>query len=349
LKDLYEIMGLKKDASIDDIKKSYKSLAGKYHPDINPGDDKACEKFKEMKSAYDVLSDPIKKAEYDRHGASSGGGSRSRTGPMNSVFDDFFGDVFSRKSRKKRGENITLQCIIDLEDVINGKEHILKYNRHVVCKDCNGKGGELDVCKNCNGKGVQMIRGSNMNVQISCSVCGGVGKVISNTCNACSGFGISGEEQIDYVFNVPMGAETGMRFGFQGLGHPCPDGESGDLFIIIMVREHEIFTRLKDGVLCEVPVSYTQLVLGGEIEVPVIDKEIVLFSIPPGTQPNTKFRLKGKGLPKFNNRNTIYRGDQFVQVNLEIPISVEGRYKEIIEELATLEKPKGDDSSEKIT
>lgn len=347
MKNLYEIMGLKKNASIDDIKKSYKVLAIKYHPDANPGDEKCCERFKEIQSAYDILSDPVKKKEYDHHG-SINGNSRSRTGPMNSVFDDFFGDVFGRKSRKKRGDNILLQCIIDLEDVINGKEYVMNYNRHVICKDCDGKGGKLDVCEQCNGKGVQMIRGSNMNVQISCSACNGVGKLISDTCNTCNGFGVSGEEQVDYKFNVPVGAETGMRFGFQGLGNPCPDsGEYGDLFIIIMVKEHGIFTRLRDGgVLCEVPVSYTQLVLGGEIEVPVVDKEIVLFTIPPGTQPNTKFRLKGKGLPKFNNKNTIYRGDQFVQVNLEIPTSVEGRYKEIIEELAILEKPNGDDSSE---
>lgn len=350
MRDLYEVMELKRNATDEDIRKAYKRLARKYHPDVNPGDDEATEKFKEMQSAYEILGDSQKKAEYDRFGSVGSRRSQPRgsSGPFNSSFDDFFGDVFGKRSRKMRGEHIMVQCPIDLDDVFNGKKQVMEYTRNVICKDCNGVGGELEKCSECEGRGVRIIRGRNMNVQVSCEKCGGKGQSICKECTGCGGHGISGQEKMEYEFEIPKGAETGMRFAFRGLGQPCPQGDNGDLFIVVVVKEHDIFKRLKDGgVLCEVPVSFTQLVLGAEIDVPTIDKEMVSFKIPKGTQANTKFRFKDKGLPKFNNGESIYRGDQFIQVKLEIPTNVEGRYKELIEELATLEQPNGDESNGK--
>lgn len=351
MKDPYELLGVQKSASQDDIRKAWRRLARKYHPDMNPGDDEATEKFKEVTAAYEILDDPQKRAEYDRFGTtgrSTRSNPRPRTGAYSSAFDDFFGDVFGKKSRKRKGEDVVIQCVVDLNDVLNGKKQMMEYSRKIICQDCNGKGGVTAKCKECEGRGVRMIYGQNMNVQISCDKCGGSGESISETCEKCNGYGICGHERVDYEFEIPKGVESGMRFSFSGLGHPCPDGDDGNLYIIVAVKEHDVFTRLRDGgLLCEVPASYTQLVLGDEIEIPTIDDEVlVTFKIPPGTQPNTKFRFKGKGLPKFNNTNTIYRGDQFVQVKLVIPTIVEGRYKELIEELAALEKPKGENDGQ---
>ena len=345
---MYEVLGVGKKATDEDIKKAYRKLARQFHPDRNPGDKEAEDKFKEVQNAYDILSDEQKRAEYDRYGPAdpnnqfAGGGPFRRGKPFTSTMDDFFTSFFGERQKGSvSGEHIKVEAEVTLEQVGSGVEIPLTFLRHKRCEKCNGAGGTETMCPHCSGQGVRVIHGQAMTVRVTCQACEGSGKLISERCLECNGgFKEATEETIQ--FKVPPGVETGMKFLQSGLGEPAPtpDGRPGNLYVVITVKPHEWFHRLANGhLLLEVPVSYTQLVLGAEVDVPTIDGKKVVFKIPAGTQPNAKFRLANIGLPIFNNSGTIYsRGDQLVQVKLEVPTQVEGRLREIISELSELDK-----------
>ena len=336
----YEVLGVSRNASSEDIKKAYKELAKKHHPDMHKqGSDEqkeATETFKKVNSAYEILEDTRKRAEYDRFGAVRSGGART---PYTSTVDDFFSSMFGRdQPRQSRGNHILVEHEIDLMGVLNGGEVEIKYQKRSLCKTCNGTGGDQVHCEHCEGSGRKVIHGQAMTVQTVCPACEGTGKSIKTHCGDCSGGFTEPEEQTS-SFKVPKGVENGMRFAFRGQGESCADGIAGDLYVVVKVKQNELFERLQNGnILCKMPISYTQLVLGDEVDAPTLTG-MVKLKIPAGTQSGTKLRLKDQGLPVFNNNGGIYKnGDEFVQVDLFVPKEINEEQKEILEKLAAIEK-----------
>lgn len=340
MSDLYQILGVTREASEQDIKKAYRKLARDYHPDRNPGDTEAERKFKEVQAAYEVLSDLQRKREYDQFGSVNQSSPFRRGKPFTSVFDDFFNNFMGEQRRATmKGEDILVETEIDFNQVFHGGEANIKFQQHQICSKCNGAGGTEGTCVHCNGAGVRVVQGPNAVVQISCQACGGRGVILSDVCGECQG-GYTGPVEQSIQFQIAPGIEHGMTFVKRGLGEPCPTskGEAGNLLIRVLVKPHPFFERLSGGnILLKMPVNYGQLVFGKEFQVPTLEKP-VSFNMPAGTQPDTTFRLKGLGLPIFNNKRSIYsRGDQLVQIKLEIPSNVDGRYAELVKELAGLE------------
>ncbi len=334
MRDPYEILGIDRNASKEEVKRAYRKQAKKYHPDANK-EEGAVEKFKESASAYEVLNDPQKRDEYDRFG-SVGRGSRK---PFTSPMDDFFSSMFGgNHHRQARGEHIVVAHEIDLMDVLNGGATEIKYNKHSLCKICNGTGGDQIDCKHCGGLGKKIIHGRAMTVQTMCPACEGTGKSIEKECGGCQG-GFTGPEEKISAFNIPKGVESGMRFCFRGEGEPCMDGISGNLYVVVHVKPHDIFERLSNGgIICKMPVSYTQLVLGCEVDVPTLTG-MVKLKIPAGTQSGVKFKLKDHGLPIFNNHGDIYTsGDELIQVDLVVPTGLSSEHRELLEKLAITER-----------
>jgi molecular chaperone DnaJ len=334
----YEVLGVGQNVTKDELSSAYKKLARQYHPDATGGDSELTKKFKEVASAYEILNDPQKKAEYDRFG--SVGNSNRRRKPFTSPLDDFFSSMFGGdQPRQSRGDHILTEHEIDLMDVLNGVTVDIKYQRHELCGTCNGKGGDQVVCTHCGGSGKKIIQGQAMTVQTMCPACEGTGKSISKHCEDCQN-GFTGPVEKSSSFVIPKGVEDGMRFSFRGEGEPCADGPAGSLFVVVRVKPHDLFQRLPNGIiLCRMPVSYTQLVLGDEVEVPTLDG-MVNLKIPAGTQSDAKFKLKGQGLPIFNNRHgSIYKsGDELVQVVLSVPTEISDEYRELLEKLAAAEQ-----------
>ena len=347
--DLYVILGVERGASKEEIDKAYRQLALRYHPDRNPDNDESAEKFKKIAAAYEVLGDQSKKQQYDRFGQVGGNGNGNGR-PFNSSMDDFFSHVFGghnpfrqQQQQQHRGRNIQVEYEVTLEQVLNGDEVEVVYKKRSLCPDCKGSGGEKSKCPECDGQGIRVIRGANMNVRAPCNMCEGTGKKLSKPCEKCD-HGFVGPNEHNVKFQIHKGVEEGMRFRCAGQGEPMADGQPGDLFIIVKVKPHKLFTRLKNGnILCKIPVTYTQLVLGDIIEVSGLENKINL-EMPAGTASHNKFKLDGQGLPVFSNGRRIYkRGDQLVQVELKVPTELEGAYKEVIEQLAELEKGGGKD------
>ena len=353
MSDYYETLGLKKDATEEEIKKAYKKIALKYHPDAYKGDDpeSATEKFKKAVEAYEVLSDPKKRKAYDQYGSASPnardfwrdhGGRRP---PFTSVFDDFFGEAL-RKQRKV-GEHVIVQCHLELKDILEDSQQVIKYMRGILCEECKGSGGETILCEICQGSGVKTVRHANMMVQTTCDSCRGQGHIIQNMCSKCSGSGRSGEEEKQINATIPAGVESGMRFKYPGLGHPIHDGYPGDLYIQVYVKEHPLFQRLeKGGVSFKYEANYTDLVFGNKIDVPTLHGE-VSFKIPKGTSPGAMFRLGKQGIPIFNSSDTKYRGDQYVEIDLKVPQVTEGsEHWETLKKLSELESKESGESNE---
>lgn len=347
MKDPYEVLGLNRSASDDEIQKAYRGLARKYHPDMHQGEDaknEAQEKFKEVASAYEVLGDKQKRSEFDRFG-STGNGTRNpftgRRKPFGSPFDDFFNDMFHRQHGppQQKGGNIVVECEVSLEQVLRGEEVEIAYNKRDLCDSCGGFGGDQVKCSECHGDGVKIVRGPMMTVRSPCEVCGGTGQTTSSDCPNCEG-GYTELKEKTSKFNIPPGVETGMRFAFRGEGNPSPNGPPGDVLVVIKVLPHDTLERLNNGdVLLKLPTTYPELILGADIPVPTLDG-FMNIKIPAGTQVGEKFRLRQKGLPRFNRGRPIYtRGDQFVQVELEVPTELTEKHRQLIEELAQL---KGD-------
>ena len=349
-RDYYEVLGIQKGASEDEIKKAYKKLARKYHPDMNPGDKEAEEKFKEVNEANEVLSDPEKKARYDQfgfagvdpnYGAGAGGGAYGGGfdfGDLGDIFGSFFGGGFGGQRRNpnapQRGESIRASVSISFTEAAFGCEKSVTIERSEQCPTCKGSGcapgTTPEICPDCHGSGtVQTRRQTPMGVFASngpCRKCGGTGRLIHQPCSDCRGSGAVRKRRTIKV-SIPAGIDHGQTISLRGQGGAGKNGgPAGDLLITVMVQPHEIFRRDGVDVFCEAPITFTQAVLGAELEIPTIDGK-VKYSIPEGTQTGTVFRLKGKGVPVLNGRG---RGDQYVTVVIETPRSLNKEQKEAL-------------------
>ncbi len=355
-RDYYEVLGVQKGASDDEIKKSFKKLARQYHPDLHP-DDKECEeKFKEVNKAYEILSDSDKKQKYDQFGHAgvdpnyggggfSGGFNGGGFGDVGDIFEDLFGGMFGGGSRRsarssvnapRKGGDITANVNITFMEACEGKKQDIKVSHMEKCTECDGTGSEKgtspQVCSECHGVGsvnvAQRTPFGTISSTRTCTKCGGKGKVITSPCRKCSGTArVRVEKNISV--DIPAGIDDGqiLRVGGQGDGG-LNGGPSGDLHVVISVRPHPIFTRDGFDVHCEIPITYTQAVLGDEITVPTIDGN-VKYSIAEGTQTGTVFRLKSKGIKKLRRAD---RGHQYVKINIEVPKNLTKKQKEALKD-----------------
>lgn len=356
-RDFYEILGISKGASDDEIKKAYRKQAIKYHPDKNPDDKSAEDKFKEAAEAYEVLSDANKRQRYDQYGHAGVGGAASggggfQGGGMNmddifSQFGDIFGDSFfggrSRSGggggrRMNRGTNLRIKVKLNLQDIANGAEKKIKVNKMVACNTCSGsgaKGTAFDTCKACNGQGVvsrvtQTILGA-MQTQSTCSACSGEGKIIKDKCNTCHGDGVvRGEETI--TINMPAGVADGMQLSMSGKGNAAVrGGVNGDLLIVVEEEEHAELKRDGVNLFYDCYVNFADAALGTSVEVPLVEGKAKI-KIEPGTQSGKVLRLKGKGVPEINSYG---RGDLLVNINVWTPQSLSSEEKKALELLRT--------------
>ena len=357
-RDYYEVLGVSKGASEDEIKKAYKKLARKYHPDMNPGDKEAEEKFKEVNEANEVLSDPEKKARYDQFGFAGvdpsygagtggayGGAGGFDFGDLGDIFGSFFGGGFGGGQRRnpnapQRGESIRASVTVSFTEAAFGCEKEVSVERSEQCPTCKGNGcapgTTPEVCPDCHGSGmVQVQQRTPMGVFASsrpCQKCRGTGRIIHQPCRDCGGQG-SVRKRKTIKINIPAGIDDGQTISLRGQGHAGKNGgPSGDLLVTVMVKPHEIFRRDGTSVFCEAPITYAQAVLGGTLEIPTIDGK-VKYDIPEGTQTGTVFRLRGKGIPAINGRG---RGDQYVTVTIETPQNLNKEQKEALKKFSDL-------------
>ena len=334
-KDYYEILGVEKNASPEDIKSSYKDLAFKYHPDRNPEDKNAEEKFKKINEAYQVLNDRDKRARYDSFGQMSGDGMGGFSG-FSDIFGDLFDDVFTGgmgRSRGRQGETLQYNLEVDFDEAAFGTQREVKVRKRKLCDDCSGSGaaaGGESVCDRCGGRGSVAFSQGPFSISQGCPSCGGSGKIITNPCRSCRGSGLSYTEKAVKV-NIPAGISSGMRLVIRGEGEPgARGGPPGDLYIQVMVREHPIFRRDGNDIVCEFPISFTQAALGDEVDVPIL-KGTTKMKIPAGTQPEQTFKLRGKGLVDVESGSL---GDQYVVVKVVIPQKLTRKQKEALMEFA---------------
>ena len=355
-RDYYEVLGIGKDASEDEIKKAYKKMARKYHPDLNPGDKEAEDKFKEVGEAYAVLSDADKKARYDRYGhagvdpnfgAGGYGGGFSGDfdfGDLGDIFGSFFGGGFGGSSRRanpnapQRGESIRAALTITFEEAAFGCQKELTVERYETCATCHGNGcadgTSPETCPDCHGTGQVQVRRQTpfgtMATSAPCTRCAGKGKIIRQPCKDCHGNGMIRRRRTIQV-QIPAGIDAGQSISVRGQGHAGKNGgTAGDLLVSITIRPHELFRREGTSVLCEQTVTFAQAVLGAELEIPTIDGK-VQYDLPEGTQSGATFRLKGKGIPFINGRG---RGDQYVTVYIETPKNLNKEQKEALKKFA---------------
>ncbi len=354
-RDYYEVLGVSKNASEDEIKRAYKKLARKYHPDMNPGDKEAEEKFKEVNEANEVLSNPEKKAKYDQFGFAGvdpnygagqggyGGTGGFDFGDLGDIFGSFFGGGFGGGGRRnpnapQRGESIRASLSVEFTEAAFGCEKSITIDRSEQCPTCKGKGcapgTTPEVCTECHGTGTvtqaQRTPFGMMQSQTVCPKCRGKGQIIHQPCPDCRGAGVVRKRRTIQV-NIPAGIDNGQTISLRGQGHSGKNGgPAGDLLITVMVRPHEIFRRDGTAVFCEAPITFTQAVLGGTLEIPTIDGK-VKYDIPEGTQTGTVFRLRGKGIPVLNGRG---RGDQYVTVNIETPRNLNREQKDALKKFS---------------
>ncbi|MEM5793364.1 MAG: molecular chaperone DnaJ [Candidatus Aenigmatarchaeota archaeon] len=344
-RDYYEILGVNRNASQEDIKRAYRQLARKYHPDVNPGNKEAEEKFKEINEAFEVLGDPEKRAQYDQFGHSAFG-PEDLGGFKGFSFDDLFRDfgfgdifdIFSDFDRReaKGGIDIKFDYHITLEDAFKGLETKIKIPRFEICGVCGGTGARPGTspkkCPECNGTGeIRKIRkmGFMQMVNVStCHRCGGSGEFIEKPCQNCKGSGRE-RKMVTIKLKIPPGVDEGSYLRLQGEGEISgKNGPRGDLYVVIHLKPHEIFERKGDNLYCKVPISFSVACLGGKIKIPTIDGKAEI-KLPPGTESNRIFRLKGQGMP---NIRTGRRGDLFVRVIIDVPKKLTNRQKELLKE-----------------
>ena len=351
-RDYYEVLGVEKNAAADQIKKAYRKLAAKYHPDVNHEAD-AEAKFKEINEAYEVLSNQEKRQLYDQYGfagvdpnfaATQGGspfegfGGFSGFGDLGDIFGDFFGGGRSRSSgggsRAARGENVVVQVEVSFEEAAFGCKKELNVSRIETCDQCHGsgcaEGTQPETCPQCRGSGqvrtTQSFMGMTMQSTAACPTCGGKGKLIKSPCSRCKGKGRIKRSHRQTV-DVPAGIDDDQAFQIQGQGSAGANGgPNGDLIVNVRIKPHEIFQRRGADVLCEMPISFCQAACGADIEVPTLDGK-VRYNVPEGTQTGTTFRLKGKGIPYVGYKN---RGDQYVTVVVETPTRLNKEQKDLL-------------------
>lgn len=352
-RDYYEILGISKNASEDEIKKAYRKLAIKYHPDKNPDDKTSEDKFKEAAEAYEILSNPEKRQRYNQFGHAGVGGASGGHGHGGMNMDDIFsqfGDIFggafgfgggnggrsSGGRRVNRGSNLRVKVKLNLKEIANGAEKKIKVNKFVGCKTCSGSGaknGNYDTCKHCNGSGVvtrvqQTILGA-MQTQTTCNSCSGEGRIIKDKCHTCHGDGIVREEEI-ITLNIPAGVAEGMQLSMSGKGNAAPRGGiNGDLLIVVEEEEHAELKREGNHLIYSLNINFPDAALGTTIEIPTIDAKAKI-KIEPGTQSGKVLRLKGKGLPDVNSYG---KGDLLVEISVFTPTHLNPDEKKILEQL----------------
>lgn len=344
-RDYYEVLEVNQNASDTEIKKAYRRLALKHHPDKNPGDKKAEDRFKELSEAYAVLSDPQKRATYDQFGHAGlegGGGFTSEGfgfgGPFEDVFGDIFGDIFgagrTRRGRGRRGDDLRYNLTISFEEAAFGLDTNIQVPRHETCSACGGtgakKGTSPKVCPTCQGTGQVRYQQGFFSLTRPCPQCGGTGTIIEHPCPKCHGTGkVRTKKTIS--LKIPAGVETGSRLKLSGEGESgSHGGPPGDLYVVLSAEEHPIFKREGQDVICEIPISFTQAALGCELEVPTLEGKVSL-KVPSGTQSGKILKLAGKGIPTLQGYG---RGDQLVVIRVETPTHLTSRQKELLEEFA---------------
>ncbi len=345
-RDYYEVLQVDRNADADALKRSFRKLAMQYHPDRNPGDHSAEEHFKEASEAYEVLSDPEKRARYDRFGHQGLEGFSSGAGfggvNINDIFGEIFGDIFGggrQRGGRNRGADLRYNLELTFEEAAFGTEVSVKIPRPKSCEECSGTGSKSKqkrTCPTCGGAGEVRFTQGFFAVARTCNQCGGSGQIISDPCKSCRGAG-KVESENDLTVTIPKGVDDGTRLRLSGEGEPGEHGgPSGDLYVVIHVKDHALFTREGDEVRCEVPISFVQAALGAHIEVPTLDG-MAKMKIPEGTQTGKIFRLKGKGIPHLQGAG---RGDQQVRVVVETPQNLNAAQRGILEEFA---KASGED------
>ena len=361
-RDYYEVLGVNKSASADQIKSAYRKLAVKHHPDKNKGDKAAEEKFKEASEAYHVLSNSERKQNYDNFGHAAfenGGGGRGGFGNFDfsnhfsDIFEDFFGEGFGggRRSRRSnnRGSDLRYDLSISLEEAFSGKKQDIKFSTSEKCDTCSGSGSkpghQAGTCSMCGGHGQVRSSQGFFTVQQTCPQCAGAGEEITHPCSSCNG---QGKKQASKRLSVtiPKGVDDGTRIRLSGKGEAgSRGGGSGDLYLFINVHSHDLFKRSDENLFFECPVSIADAALGTSIEIPTIDGGKAKIKIPAGTQSGKQFRLRGKGMPYMRGNDF---GDLYVQVNTEVPISLNKEQKELLEKFREIENEKSNPSIKKF-
>jgi len=344
-RDFYEVLGLGKNASDDEIKKAYRKLAMKYHPDRNPDNKAAEEKFKEVKEAYEMLSDPQKREAYDRYGHAgvdpNMGGGGAGAGGFADAFGDIFGDIFGGGRRGGgpqvyRGADLRYNLEITLEQAANGYETTIQVPSWDECDTCHGSGAKPGTspvtCTTCGGHGQVRVQQGFFAIQQTCPKCHGTGKIIPEPCTSCSGVGRIKRKKTLEV-KVPAGIDDGMRIRSSGNGESGVNGgPPGDLYVEIHIKQHQVFQREGDDLHCEIPISFATAALGGDVEVPTLSGK-ASFTIPEGTQSGKTFRLRGKGVKGVRSG---YAGDLFCHVVIETPVRLTERQKDLLREFEQL-------------
>ncbi|MCL4476113.1 MAG: molecular chaperone DnaJ [Nitrospirae bacterium] len=343
MRDYYEILGVPRNATEAELKKAFRTLALKYHPDRNTGSKESEEKFKEINEAYSVLSDSEKRAHYDRFGSAEGAGAGfgAFTGAgFGDIFEDIFGDFFGfsgqRRTRPARGNDLRYDLEITLEESAFGAEKQIEVPRWETCSMCNGSGSKPGkgpvTCSHCKGTGHVRFQQGFFSVSRSCGACHGTGKIITDPCTACKGNGkVKNVRSI--LVKVPAGVDSGSRLRMSGEGEPgAHGGPPGDLYIIIDIKEHVVFMRRGNDIYCAMSITFPQAVLGAEMEVPTLEGTANL-KIPPGTPSGKAFHMKGKGIPRLGGHG---KGDEVVVVNIEVPKHITPRQRELLEEFAQI-------------
>jgi len=345
--DYYQTLGVAREANAAEIKKAYKTLAMKHHPDRNQGDKSSEEKFKELSEAYEVLSDDNKRQTYNqfghegmdsRFGGGGGAGGFSGGGGFNDIFGDVFGDIFGGggsggRSQSRRGSDLEYQIELSLEEAVSGKKVKMKIPTSINCVDCDATGAKngtaFSTCAQCNGVGQVRMSQGFFSVQQPCPRCGGRGKSIDEACNTCSGAGKTNKTKSLSV-DIPKGVDTGDQIRLSGEGEAGGQGApSGDLYVSVRVTAHSIFERQQDDLLCELPVNFTSATLGDKVIIPTLTGKVEL-KIPGGTQSGKQFRIKGKGVKSVRSNST---GDLYCRVHIETPVNLTNEQEDLLRQL----------------
>jgi len=350
-RDYYEVLGVQRSCTEQELKSAYRKLAMQFHPDRNPGDSIAEEKFKEASEAYSVLADSSKRERYDRFGhAGVNGGGMGAGGFEEVIFHDFgdlFGDLFGgmfgggaggarRRSRAQRGDDLRVELKLEFEEAAFGVEKEVKFRRHEACDTCHGNGSQPGksptTCTTCGGQGQVRMQRSFLSIAQTCPTCRGAGTVISDPCKTCRGEGYQLREKVLAV-TVPEGVEDGTQIRHSGLGQPgLNGGAAGDLYVVLDVKEHSFFEREGKDLYCVIPVSFPQASLGAEIKIPTLYGDHIL-KVPERTQSGTSLRVKGKGVPVLRGHG---KGDLIVEIRVQTPSKLNKRQRELLQEMATL-------------
>lgn len=347
-KDYYSILGVSKDAQKAELKKAYRKLAMKHHPDKNPGDQVAEGKFKEASEAYEVLSNEGKRQQYDQFGTvgEAGAGGFSSVHDIFENFGDIFGDIFgggrggrTGRSQARKGRDITYELDITLEDVLNGDKQVLNFQKEASCEDCSGQGAssssDKKTCQQCNGQGQVIQQQGFFQSTIACPVCRGKGEVITNPCSSCRGKGRKLEDQ-EIEVSIPAGVETGMQLRLAGKGEDgYLGGPAGNLYITIHVATHSDFSREGSTLIKEMPISYLQAALGAEVEISLLGGDKKMLKIPSGSQPGSLLRLKSCGLPVLNSSA---KGNLLLEMKVTLPKKLSRIEEEALRSIAEKQK-----------